>query len=106
MKQHTEMKMKVLQGFAFFVMIALVPAIAIAQSASGISAKVEKVDESANKVTLDHAAIPGLDMPALTMVYKVQDSKMLKSVKTGDKVKFNIERINGQLTVTKIDKAK
>jgi Cu/Ag efflux protein CusF len=100
------MKMKVLQGFAFFVMIALVPAIAIAQSASGISAKVEKVDESANKVTLDHAAIPGLDMPAMTMVYKVQDSKMLKSVKTGDKVKFNIERINGQLTVTKIDKAK
>ena len=38
--------MKMLQGFAFFVMIALVPAIAIAQSASGISAKVEKVDET------------------------------------------------------------
>ena len=106
MKQHTEMKMKVLQGFAFFVMIALVPAIAIAQSASGISAKVEKVDECADKVTLDHAAIPGLDMPAMTMIYKVQDSKMLKSVKAGDKVKFNIEKINGQLTVTKIDNAK
>src|ERR1700730_10840031 len=106
MKQHTEMKMKTLQSFAFFVMIALVPTIAIAQSASGISAKVEKVDESANKVTLDHAAIPGLDMPAMTMVYKVQDPKVLKSVKSGDKVKFNIERINGQLTVTKIDKAK
>ena len=98
--------MKVLQGFAFFVMIALVPATAIAQLASGISAKVEKVDESADKVTLDHAAIPGLDMPAMTMVYKVRDPKMLKSVKAGDKVKFNIEKINGQLTVTKIDKAK
>jgi Cu(I)/Ag(I) efflux system protein CusF len=98
------MKMKMLQGFAFFVMIALVPAIAMAQSASGISAKV--VDESAGKVTLDHAAIPGLDMPAMTMVYKVQDPKMLKSVKAGDKVKFNIEKTNGQLTVTKIDKAK
>jgi Cu(I)/Ag(I) efflux system protein CusF len=106
MKQRTEMKMKMLQGFAFFVMIALVPAIAMAQSASGISAKVEKVDESADKVTLDHAAIPGLDMPAMTMVYKVEDSKLLKSVKSGDKVKFNIERINGQLTVTRIDKAK
>ena len=78
--------MKMLQGFAFFVMIALVPAIAIAQSASGISAKVEKVDESANKVTLDHAAIPGLDMPAMTMVYKVQDPKMLKSVKAESKI--------------------
>jgi len=40
------------------------------------------------------------------MVYKVQDPKMLKFVKAGDKVKFNIEKINGQLTVTKIDKAK
>jgi Cu(I)/Ag(I) efflux system periplasmic protein CusF len=106
MTQHTELKMKMLQGFAFFVMIALVPAIAIAQSASVISAKVEKVDESAAKVTLDHAAIPGLDMPAMTMVYKVKDPKMLKSVKGGDKVKFNIEKINGQLTVTKIDKEK
>jgi Cu/Ag efflux protein CusF len=45
-------------------------------------------------------------MPAMTMVYKVEDSKLLKSVKSGDKVKFNIERINGQLTVTRIDKAK
>jgi Cu(I)/Ag(I) efflux system protein CusF len=98
--------MKILQHSAFFVMIALVPAVAMAQSASGISAKVEKVDESANKVTLDHPAIPGLDMPAMTMVYKVQDPKMLKSVKAGDKVKFNIEKVNGQLTVTKIDKAK
>jgi Cu(I)/Ag(I) efflux system periplasmic protein CusF len=71
MKRHTEIKMKILQRFAFFVMIALVPAIAIAQSASGISTKVEKVDESANKVTLDHAAIPGLEMLAMTMVYKV-----------------------------------
>ena len=65
--------MKVLQDLAFFVMIALVPATAIAQSAAGISAKVEKVDESAGKVTLDHAAIPGLDMPATTMV-KVRNS--------------------------------
>jgi Cu(I)/Ag(I) efflux system periplasmic protein CusF len=45
-------------------------------------------------------------MPAMTMVHKTQDPKMLKSVKAGDKVKFNIEKINGQLTATKIDKAK
>jgi len=45
-------------------------------------------------------------MPAMTMVYKVQDPKVLKSVKAGDKVKFNIEKINGQLIVTKIHTAK
>ena len=98
--------MKDAAGLRFLCNDCLVPAIAIAQSASGISAKVEKVDESAGKVTLDHAAVPGLDMPAMTMVYKAQDPKMLKSVKAGDKVKLSIEKNNGQLTVTKIDKAK
>ena len=96
--------MKMLQGFAFFVMIALVPAIAIALGLGNF----RELKRSMNPLimTLDHGAIPGLDMPAMTMVYKVRDPKVLKSVKAGDKVKFNIEKINGQLTVTKIDKAK
>jgi len=31
---------------------------------------------------------------------------MLKSVKAGDKVKFDAEEVNGQSTVTKIERAK
>ena len=31
---------------------------------------------------------------------------MLKSVKIGDKVKFEADRVNGQFTVTKIQKTK
>jgi Cu(I)/Ag(I) efflux system periplasmic protein CusF len=31
---------------------------------------------------------------------------MLKQVKVGDKVKFDADRINGQFTVTKIEKAR
>jgi Cu/Ag efflux protein CusF len=31
---------------------------------------------------------------------------MLKQVKVGDKVKFDADRVNGQFTVTKIEKAK
>jgi Cu/Ag efflux protein CusF len=40
------------------------------------------------------------------MVFRVQDPAMLKTVKVGDKVKFMPERINGQFTVTKIQKVK
>jgi Cu/Ag efflux protein CusF len=36
----------------------------------------------------------------------VQDPVMLKQVRVGDKVKFDADRINGQITVTKIEKAK
>jgi Cu/Ag efflux protein CusF len=31
---------------------------------------------------------------------------MLKQVKNGDKVQFEADRVNGQITVTKIQKAK
>jgi Cu/Ag efflux protein CusF len=31
---------------------------------------------------------------------------MFKAVKTGDKIKFEADRVNGQFTVTKIEKAK
>jgi Cu/Ag efflux protein CusF len=31
---------------------------------------------------------------------------MLKSVMVGDKVKFEADRVNGQFTITKIQKAK
>jgi Cu(I)/Ag(I) efflux system protein CusF len=31
---------------------------------------------------------------------------MLKQVKVGDKVRFDVDRINGQFTVTRIEKAK
>jgi hypothetical protein len=42
----------------------------------------------------------------LVFFSRSQDPKMLTSVKARDKVKFSIEKMNGQLTVTKIDKAK
>ena len=66
-----------------------------------------KIDESAGKITLKHGPIKKLDMDeGMTMVFKAQDPAMLKSVKVGDKVKFEADRVNGQFTITKIQKAK
>jgi len=79
---------------------------ASAQSAL-IDATVTKVDEPAGKITLRHGPIKKLDMDeGMTMVFKVQDLAVLKLVKAGDKVKFDADRVNGQITVTKIEKAK
>lgn len=72
-----------------------------------ISGQVTKIDESAGKITLKHGPIKKLDMnEGMTMVFRVQDPAMLKQVKVGDKVRFDADRINGQFTVTKIEKAK
>jgi Cu(I)/Ag(I) efflux system protein CusF len=85
---------------------ALLPSVGAAQSAM-IDGQVTKIDESAGKITLKHGPIKKLDMDeAMTMVFRVQDPAMLKQVKVGDKVKFDAERVKGQITVTKIEKSK
>jgi Cu(I)/Ag(I) efflux system protein CusF len=52
------------------------------------------------KVTIKHGPLANLDMPSMTMVFRVRDRAMLDQVKECDKVKFNAERIDGMLTVT------
>ncbi|MDI3470409.1 MAG: hypothetical protein OJF62_002472 [Pseudolabrys sp.] len=76
-------------------------------SAQSVDGEVKKIDPAANKITLKHGPIKALDMDeGMTMVFRVQDPAMLKQVKVGDKVKFEASRVNGQITVTKIQKAK
>ncbi len=90
----------------FALSLCAVSQAAVAQS-SLIDGQVTKVDQSAGKVTIKHGPIKKLGMDeGMTMVYKAQDAAMLKSVKAGDKVKFDAEEVNGQSVVTKIEKAK
>jgi|SRR5450432_1581377 len=78
---------------------------AVAQSL--IDGQVTKVDLSAGNVTIKHGPIKKLDMDhGMTMVFHAQDPDLIKTVKAGDKIKFDAEDVNGQLTVTKIEKAK
>jgi Cu(I)/Ag(I) efflux system protein CusF len=82
------------------------PKATAAQSAM-VNGQVTKIDASAGKITLKHGPIKKLDMEdGMTMVFKVQDPAMLTQVKVGDKVKFDADRVNGQITVTNIEKSK
>jgi Cu(I)/Ag(I) efflux system periplasmic protein CusF len=72
-----------------------------------VKGQVTKIDESTGKITLKHGPIKKLDMnEGMTMVFRVQEPAMLKQVKVGDKVRFDADRVNGQFTVTKIEKAR
>lgn len=78
---------------------------AIAQAApTPADGQVTKIDEGAGKITLKHGPIKNLDMDSMTMVFRVSDPAMLKAVKVGDNVKFEADRVNGAITVTKIQK--
>lgn len=84
------------------------PAAATAAAASTAMAdgEVRRVDKDAKKITIKHGPISNLDMPAMTMVFQVQDPAILDQVKAGDKIKFNADKVGSAYTVKKIEMAK
>jgi Cu/Ag efflux protein CusF len=86
---------------------ATIAAVALVSTAAAAAdGVVQKIDADQQKLTLKHGPIANLGMPAMTMVFKAADPAMLKLVKVGDKVKFDADRVNGQMTITRIEKAK
>lgn len=91
-------------GLALSLMAPLGLTAAWAESATA-DGQLQKIDAAAGKVTIKHGPIKELDMPdAMTMVYRVKDPVMLKAVKAGDKVKFQLDHDSGGYVVTHIDK--
>jgi Cu/Ag efflux protein CusF len=86
------------------LLAALLSLSAVAQSASA-AGEVTKLDKAGGRVTLKHGEIKSLDMPPMTMVYRVRDPRLLADVKVGDRVRFSAERVDGQYTVTALTKA-
>jgi Cu(I)/Ag(I) efflux system periplasmic protein CusF len=78
-------------------------AIAQATASDMTEGEIRKIDKDAKKLTIKHGEIKNLDMPGMTMVFAVKDPAMVDIVKTGDKIRFKVERINGALTVTAIE---
>ena len=74
--------------------------------ASMSEGEVRKVDSAAGKLTLRHGALQNVDMPAMTMVFRVRDPSWLQQVRVGDKVRFVAERVDGNLTVTALEPEK
>ncbi len=79
---------------------------AVATASALTSGEVKKVDKDAAKLTIKHGPIANLDMPPMTMVFRVKDPAMLTQVKAGDKINFSVERADGAITVTRIELAK
>jgi Cu/Ag efflux protein CusF len=86
------------------VTLVAATAVSVAALAQPVEGEVRKVDKAQAKVTLKHAEIKSLDMPPMTMVFRVKDAKMLDGLAEGTKVRFAAEKIDGQYTVTAITK--
>jgi Cu/Ag efflux protein CusF len=89
------------------MMTASVMTSSVSAQSGLINGQVTKIDESAGKITIRHGPMPKFDLEdGHTMVFRAQDPAILKGVKPGDKIKFEADRVSGQFTVTRIEKAK
>ena len=80
---------------------------ALSQTAPLVRGTIEKVDTATSRLSIHHESIPNLEMDGgMTMIFRVGDPAMLQRVKVGEKVRFTAERVNGQITVTRIEPAK
>lgn len=92
--------------------IALATAIAAASATGALAqselaeGEVTKIDAAQGKMTVRHGPIPSLEMTdGMTMVFRVSEPSMLEQVQTGDRISFDVERVNGALTITQLEPA-
>ena len=77
-----------------------------APSGSGLTnAVVKRVDASTGIVTLQHEALKNVNMPPMTMAFKVEDAAMARQVHVGDKVRVRIENLEGTMTIVRMEKS-
>lgn len=70
---------------------------------SKVDGEVRKVDKETGKVTVRHGELKNLDMPAMTMVFRVQDKALLDQLKPGDKIRFVAEKSGTQFILTAVE---
>ncbi|MBP7525681.1 MAG: copper-binding protein [Propionivibrio sp.] len=81
---------------------------AMTSSAEGsmVDGVVKKIDKAAGKVTVSHGPLTNLNMPAMTMVFRVKDAAWLDQMQAGGKIRFVADSINGALTIVELEPAK
>lgn len=102
--------MKKVSAFVFSVLVGLSAPFSAAFAdhpvhATGASLSeglVRKVDRENGMITIRHGELKNLDMPPMTMAFRVKSASMLDQVKAGDRIRFKAKKVAGELVVTQI----
>ncbi len=71
-------------------------------AASVSEGEIKKIDMEGGKLTIKSGPLKNLDMPAMTMSFRVSEPAVLGRLKAGDKINFVAEMVGGQLTATQL----
>jgi Cu(I)/Ag(I) efflux system protein CusF len=66
--------------------------------------EVRRIDLANGRVTVRHAEIAHLNMPAMAMDFVARDPALLNGLKVGDKVRFVAIDEGGTLVITRIER--
>ncbi|MDP4608947.1 MAG: copper-binding protein [Burkholderiaceae bacterium] len=66
---------------------------------------VRRIDAANGKVTIKHDEIVNLDMPGMTMVFKLQDKAQATGLSVGQAVRFHVEMEGDAMVITHIEAA-
>ena len=100
--QHT--MQKALGAVAAAAALALFSCAALAQSASA-DGEIRKIDAKAGRVIIKHGEWKGMNMQAMTMVFRVRDAAVLNGLKVADTVRFVIEKDGADYVVIAIERS-
>lgn len=78
--------------------VAFVASLSFASAETFTKGYIKKLDAKAGKVTIIHEALIDLDMPAMTMVFRV-DEAIMATMAEGQDIEFLADRVKGKLTV-------
>ncbi|MBL4757819.1 MAG: copper-binding protein [Rhizobiales bacterium] len=94
------MKQIIKTGLSVLVALTISVGAWAAEYSQGV---VRSIDTEAGKVTVAHGPLKNLDMPAMTMIFRVSEEAMLTSMSEGDEIEFVVERRNGKLTIIELN---
>ena len=77
-----------------------------AANAAWSEGTVKKIDKASARVTITHGPLVNLNMPAMTMVFRVKEANWLGSLKEGERIRFVAESVSGALTVVRLEPAR
>lgn len=69
------------------------------ETAAMSEGEIRKINKETGKVTIKHGPLLNLDMPGMTMLFKLQDPAMIDQIKEGDKIKFVADKVDGTFVV-------
>lgn len=103
--EHTAMRRLLTKALMLAGAIALTTPVWAQGSPAWTRAEVRKVDVDNGKITLKHEEIRNMEMPPMTMVFRVSSPALLEGIKPGDAVLFIAERRDGAMVVTDLKAA-